>query len=259
MKKIFNIVALAAVLLGMAACNSDVNLKRFKIAVNQVTANSAHITITPPNEQMYYTYMMLNKGTFDLFQSMPNGLEDAIEIFAGSNGSIDMTMGPMMPNTKYVLCVAEKDEEISHTVIGDVEYVGFQTKSMEPQMAGVSLSMTGECTADLSLKGVMMISCTCPDPESENDKVTLVLYFVSDKLTGHFTTDQLFSYFLAVPNMNIANSKGEVQQAFLVGGADVNGFYNQQSNTYEYNGWFDVYSEDYGLIRFPFTAQCEKN
>lgn len=150
MKKNLFILALAAVVLGMASCNNnDVNLKRFNITVDEITATSAHIVVTPPDEQLYYVGFPFNIATYNWYKAQPEGVKEALKYFAPGQGTDDLTLN-LYPNTKYVLCVGEMNKETS-SIVGDVEYAQFQTPAMEAQLPEFIeegqeyLPMTGSC------------------------------------------------------------------------------------------------------------------
>lgn len=260
MKKILSVFALAAVLLGMASCNNDdVKLKRFNITVDNITATSAHVTITPPDEQTEYSYWPFNQATYNWYKTQEDGVKSALKIFVASKGTYDDTWSNMFPNTKYVLCVGEKDEETG-TMVGDVEYIRFQTPAMEAKLPEFVengqdyLPMVGEYAnvTDklISIDGEYLI------PDGDGEKLALRLYLVSDKFTGHFTTDDMFSFLFLTSYLTIEDSEGKSLEGYVVCGADLTGKFNDATEKYEYKGTVDIYTEDDGLLRLPVSLQC---
>ncbi|MBQ6724725.1 MAG: hypothetical protein IJQ84_09495, partial [Paludibacteraceae bacterium] len=161
MKKILSLLAITAVVLGMASCKNgnttdntinnepEAPVTRFKITVDEITATSAHIVVTPPDEQLYYVGFPFNIATYNWYKAEPEGVKEALKYFGPVQGTDDYTLN-LYPNTKYVLCVGEMNKETS-SIVGDVESVQFQTKSMEAQLPEFIeegqeyLPMTGSC------------------------------------------------------------------------------------------------------------------
>lgn len=262
MKKIYSILALAAVVLGMASCsNDDVKLKRFQITVDEITATSAHVTITPPDEQLYYVACPFNIATYNWYKAQPEGVKEALKIFEPVQGTDDYTLN-LYPNTKYVLCVGEKNKETS-SIVGDVESVPFQTKSMEAQLPTFIdegqeyLPMNGDCGfwADklVVFAGEYLL------PEGDGEKLVLNVYAASDKLTGHFTTDDLISFIFITSYVDLKDSDDKTVESYAVCGADLTGTYNTATGKNEYKGTVDIYTEDDGLLRLPIFLQCTEN
>lgn len=260
--------AVFALLLGTAllttACqnnNDDVNLKRFKITVDEITATSAHIVVTPPDEQLYYVGFPFNIATYNWYEAELEGVKEALKYFGSVQGTDDYTLN-LYPNTKYVLCVGEMNEETS-SIVGDVESVQFQTKSMEAQLPEFTeegqeyLPMNGSCgfMADnlVGFDGEYLL------PDGDGEKLVLNFYAVSDKLTGHFTTDDLFSFFFIVSYVELKDSEGKSLDGYAVCGADLTGKFNDATEKYEYKGTVDIYTEDDGLLRLPVHIQCAEN
>ena len=122
MKKILSLLAITAVVLGMASCKNEnttdntINnepeapVTRFKITVDEITATSAHIVVTPPDEQLYYVEFPFNIATYNWYKAHEEGVKEALKIFEPGQGTNDYTWN-LYPNTKYVLCVGEKNKE----------------------------------------------------------------------------------------------------------------------------------------------------
>ncbi len=266
MKKMISFLAFAAVILGVASCdntnNNDVKLNRFKITVDNITVSKAHIVITPPDEQMYYTYCLFNEATFNWFKSKPDGLQSALKVWEPEQG-IDDYVYNLFPDTKYVMCVCEKDKE-NDVMVGEVEYIRFQTLGgLQPKLPedlvdeGTSLPMTGECWFALDMDGIIVIDGKYPIPDSQDESLYTVLYFISDKLTGHFTTDDLYSYLFAFSYTDIKDSEGHnAGEGLSVCAADITGTYNEDTKKYTYEGWCEYYSKDDGLLRLPLSFEC---
>ena len=262
MKKILSLLAITAVVLGMASCsNDDVNLKRFKITVDEITATSAHIVVTSPDEQMYYVECPFNIATYNWYKAQQEGVKEALKIFEPGQGKDDLTLN-LYPNTKYVLCVGEKNKE-TNSIVGDVEYVQFQTKSMEAKLPEFIeegqeyLPMNGDC-GFMADKLVVFVGEYLL-PEGDGEKLVLYIYAASDKLTGHFTTDDLFSFIFLTPYLTIKDSDDKTVESYAVCGADLTGTYNTATDKNEYKGTVDIYSDEDGLLRLPIFLQCTEN
>jgi hypothetical protein len=263
MKKNLFILALAAVVLGMASCNNnDVNLKRFNITVDEITATSAHIVVTPPDEQLYYVGFPFNIATYNWYKAQPEGVKEALKYFAPGQGTDDLTLN-LYPNTKYVLCVGEMNKETS-SIVGDVEYAQFQTPAMEAQLPEFIeegqeyLPMTGSC-GFMADKKIVGFDGEYLLPEGDGEKLVLILYVGSDKLTGHFTTDDLIEFIFITSHVTIKDSEGNNLEGYAVCGADLTGKFNDATEKYEYKGTVDIYTEDDGLLRLPIFLQCTEN
>lgn len=273
MKKILSLLAITAVVLGMASCKNEnttdntINnepeapVTRFKITVDEITATSAHIVVTPPDEQMYYVEFPFNIATYNWFLSQPEGVKEAMKIVTPGQGTDDYTLN-LYPNTKYVLCVGEMNKETS-SIVGDVESVQFQTKSMEAQLPEFIeegqeyLPMTGSCgfMADklVGFDGEYLL------PDGDGEKLVLILYVGSDKLTGHFTTDDLISFIFVTSYVKLKDSDDKTVESYDVCGADLTGTYNTATGKNEYKGTVDIYSDEDGLLRLPVSLQCTEN
>ena len=273
MKKILSLLAITAVVLGMASCKNEnttdntINnepeapVTRFKITVDEITATSAHIVVTPPDEQMYYVEFPFNIATYNWYKAHEEGVKEALKYFAPGQGTDDLTLN-LYPNTKYVLCVGEMNKETS-SIVGDVESVQFQTKSMEAQLPDFIeegqeyLPMNGDC-GFLAEKLVVFVGEYLL-PEGDGEKLVLTIYAVSDKLTGHFTTDDLFSFIFVTSYLTVEDSEGKSLEGYAVCGADLTGTFNDATEKYEYKGTVDIYAEDDGLLRLPVSLQCSEN
>ena len=273
MKKILSLLAITAVVLGMASCKNgnttdntinnepEAPVTRFKITVDEITATSAHIVVTPPDEQLYYVAFPFNIATYNWYKAELEGVKEALKYFGPVQGTDDYTLN-LYPNTKYVLCVGEMNKETS-SIVGDVESVQFQTKSMEAQLPEFIeegqeyLPMTGSCgfMADnlVGFAGEYLL------PEGDGEKLVLILYVGSDKLTGHFTTDDLISFFFIVSYVELKDSEGKSLEGYAVCGADLTGTFNNATEKYEYTGWCEFLTEDDGLLRLPVHIQCAEN
>ena len=273
MKKILSLLAITAVVLGMASCKNgnttdntinnepEAPVTRFKITVDEITATSAHIVVTPPDEQLYYVGFPFNIATYNWYKAEPEGVKEALKYFGPVQGTDDYTLN-LYPNTKYVLCVGEMNKETS-SIVGDVESVQFQTKSMEAQLPEFIeegqeyLPMTGSCgfMADnlVGFDGEYLL------PDGDGEKLVLILYVGSDKLTGHFTTDDLFSFIFVTSYLTVEDSEGKSLEGYAVCGADLTGTFNNATEKYEYTGWCEFLTEDDGLLRLPVHIQCAEN
>lgn len=273
MKKILSLLAITAVVLGMASCKNgnttdntinnepEAPVTRFKITVDEITATSAHIVVTPPDEQLYYVAFPFNIATYNWYKAELEGVKEALKYFGPVQGTDDYTLN-LYPNTKYVLCVGEMNKETS-SIVGDVESVQFQTKSMEAQLPEFIeegqeyLPMTGSCgfMADnlVGFDGEYLL------PDGDGEKLVLILYVGSDKLTGHFTTDDLISFFFIVSYVELKDSDDKTVESYPVCGADLTGKFNNATEKYEYKGTVDIYTEDDGLLRLPVHIQCAEN
>lgn len=259
-KKAIFALLLGTALLTTACKKDDVTPKRFKITVDEITATSAHIVVTPPDEQLYYVGFPFNIATYNWYEAEPEGVKEALKYFGPVQGTDDYTLN-LYPNTKYVLCVGEMNEETS-SIVGDVESVQFQTKSMEAQLPEFIeegqeyLPMNGSCgfMADnlVGFDGEYLL------PDGDGEKLVLILYVGSDKLTGHFTTDDLISFFFIVSYVELKDSDDKTVESYPVCGADLTGTFNNATEKYEYKGTVDIYSED-GLLRLPVSLQCTEN
>ena len=221
-------------------------------------STSAHIVVTPPDEQMYYVECPFNIATYNWYKAQPEGVKEDLKIFEPVQGTDDYTLN-LYPNTKYVLCVGEKNKE-TNTIVGDVEYIRFQTQSMEAKLPEFIeegqeyLPMNGSCGfwADklVVFGGEYLL------PEGDGEKLVLNIYAASDKYTGHFTTDDLISFLFLTSYLTIEDSEGESLEGYAICGADLTGTYNTATGKNEYKGTVDIYTEDDGLLRLPIFLQC---
>ncbi len=273
MKKILSLLAITAVVLGMASCKNEnttdntINnepeapVTRFKITVDEITATSAHIVVTPPDEQLYYVGFPFNIATYNWYKAQPEGVKEALKYFEPGQGKNDYTWN-LYPNTKYVLCVGEMNKETS-SIVGDVESVQFQTKSMEAQLPEFIevgqeyLPMNGDC--GFMADKLVVFAGEYLLPEGDGEKLVLNIFAVSDKLTGHFTTDDLMSFLFLTSYVELKDSDDKTVESYAVCGADLTGTYNTATGKNEYKGTVDIYTEDDGLLRLPIFLQCTEN
>lgn len=264
MKKVFSIFAVAALALGMTSCGGapeqeEDDIKKFHFNVTDVTATTAHVTINPVSQDMTFSYVLLNNATFNYFKA-----QDSLKAIVKTSKSIagfqdlQLTSSSLGPGNKYLLCAGEKDR--NNNIAGDVEYVRFQTESVEAQTENITggddptVPMTGVCLwDDPENKGVLGIESRYPVP-SEGKTVELDLFFVADTLIGHFTTDVLFSWAERTPKMKIIDAQGHTEAELAVYATDVRSLYNEQTGKYEFRGWCEIWNED--AYRVPFVIEC---
>ncbi len=257
MKKIISIIALAAVVLGMASCNHGSNepeaiTKRFKITVEDITYTSAYISVEPPTAQTPYKIMIINKNLFH---------PDVKDTKASSWWNV--TTGPiedykqenLFPGTKYVVAAAEVDTE--GNIVGEIDYVEFQMQTLPYEMAETPndepIHFTGEHYY-LPDNGFSSSIGKC-EFEEEGLKLELRLYTIGDKERGHFTTDDLINYFIVLCQVKSTDENGD-SEALLIVGADYTVKYNDATEELVYNGWVDMAKSTTQAIRLPFTMNC---
>jgi len=261
MKKVLSILAIAAIVFGMASCNekNEVNPQRFKVSITDVTETSFHLSIVPPDEEMTYVYYAFTLGTCNALENQSGGLTATLKDMSSTTGTIDMDVNDLLPGVKYVLCVAEKDAD-KKEIIGEVERTRFETKSMEAKLP----DFVEEGQEFLSMSGVVkfitenffVISASYAIPESEGMTLKMYLFIYSEKFDGHFTTDDMFSFFIFTSNVSVEDSEGETEEGMRICGADVTGTYNEETGKYTYRGYCDFFAGKEGVYRLPFESEC---
>lgn len=265
MKKILSFFAIAALMIGMASCNKDneTNLKRFKVSVENITATTADITITPPDEQTKYCFLYVTLGTFNALTSYAGGTDDMFKYTSATvaTGTYEGDFEGLPPSNKLVLCISELNED--NEMVGEVEYLRFETKNVKPQMADFSgegmtaLPMTGKAGFTGDEMTTFYIKGSYPlDDESQ---LSLQLVYYAKEATGHFTTDDMITFFFcfsALYESDLNSSSIPLDNVKWVYASDVTGNYNAATDKYEYSGWCDVIIDN-KYYRTPFTMECE--
>lgn len=132
MKKILSFFAIAALVLGMASCNGNdpVDPQKdapFRITFSDVTCDEFTVTITPKDPEAEYGWgyvpvpfleLMTKNGNFN----PSSQIEDYVlsKYFNGSRSvKGDITTGRLFayPNTEFIVCVYQLDEENEKVVI----------------------------------------------------------------------------------------------------------------------------------------------
>ena len=139
MKKILSLFAFVAIVFSFAACGDSGNVpevKNFQFMIQTLsTKELIKITATDPNAYIYaYSYKYEGETVDDLLYSTKLFLGDAsFEGLANfgiiSKGSVELSDKNMTPGTKYVVwaCRIEEDPETLKPIIGNIEYVIYET------------------------------------------------------------------------------------------------------------------------------------
>ena len=255
MKKILSIFAVAAVVLGMASCNSndpESKTKRFNIEVSNIAATTADLAVTPKDEQMSYAAGFI---TYNQFRNMEQeGLKNMFKDAYASTGKSESKLSFLLPDTKYTVLACEMAE--NGEAIGDIEYYTFKTANVEAKMAefvedGASLPFEGEVGTIQNQFLMTEIIGTYTFPDSET-RITLDIVVWGDKKTGSFTSDDLTVFAKMVVDVDGEKGSGYIYRA------DFTGKHDAASDTYTYEGWCDIMLDITAdeCYRIPFNMTC---
>ena len=203
MKKIFSILAVALVAFSFASCNGNNPTPgkdgKFAILVENITATSADITVTPTDTAAYYFWSVYYAESI---KNVGDSLGAYLaEDFKAEYGSYDWDLVASYLLTKgednYSISGLPSETELAvvaiyldstYTVIGEVGIKEFTTPKLEIEET-VALNITS-ATVDLSLMkdyGLMGISAEA------QDGYALKLFFYAEQASGTFTEEAFYS------------------------------------------------------------------
>ena len=252
MKKLFQFLAIGAVVLGMASCdNENVKLKNFKVTVDYITVSQAHFTIEAAKEDTRFVYILVSKGFFVHERStcdplLQSGLEEE------ATGDIEGAFTGLYPGLEYVLLVHEIDAE--GNLVGDLEYVIFKVEDVE-------VDKNTEIGIDHPLRHLIGTVTKTEDGRlkingeagSPGFSYALNLFVYAKGLTGKFGKDDLSLSIFDVPTLVYDEERYRIFNAEFTG--------VEKDGKYEYEGWMDVYGKlegKQGAWRLPFNIVCEE-
>ena len=168
MKKIFSILAMSAVVLGMASCGGDSNapaLKNFKVQVKDLTETSLTLEIEALIPDKYFCFDFVTEEAFkkngadfyfkkaieqiEVYHMLPE------ELFSKNKVSVPYQIEQ---GKEYVLCLfyvnddLELDGEIEHTVISTKPQEGQYKENVIKSTANFDVSVTNITATTASLK-----------------------------------------------------------------------------------------------------------
>ena len=203
MKKIFSILAVALVAFSFASCNGNNPTPgkdgKFAILVENITATSADITVTPTDTAAYYYWTVYYAESIkeagdslgyyiaeDLKQECGSYDWDVVAAYVMSQGEVNYSFSELPSETELAVVAIYLDS--TYTVIGEVGIKEFTTPKLEIEET-VALNITS-ATVDLSLMkdyGLMGISAEA------QDGYALKLFFYAEQASGTFTEEAFYS------------------------------------------------------------------
>ena len=161
MKKIFSIVAAAAIMLSFASCDPNgggaVDQNGFKITVDSIEAASAHVNVTPADTTMYYGALLFKtediakKDTLDanLAQYAEQlsayvqryGIDVLVQYGLINQGVYDETFTGIPSATELTFVAFEIKYSNDSLSVGKYATVKFRTKELKPEKT-VALNVT---------------------------------------------------------------------------------------------------------------------
>lgn len=203
MKKIFSILAVALVAFSFASCNGNNPTPgkdgKFAILVENITATSADITVTPTDTAAYYFWSVYyaesiknvgdSLGAYlaeDLKAEYGSYDWDLVASYLLTKGEDNYSFSELPSETDLAVVAFYLDS--TYTVIGEVGIKEFTTPKLEIEET-VALNITS-ATVDLSLMkdyGLMGISAEA------QDGYALKLFFYAEQASGTFTEEAFYS------------------------------------------------------------------
>ena len=203
MKKIFSILAVALVAFSFASCNGNNPNPgkdgKFAILVENITATSADITVTPTDTAAYYFWSVYyaesiknvgdSLGAYlaeDLKAEYGSYDWDLVASYLLTKGEDNYSISELPSETDLAVVAFYLDS--TYTVLGEVGIKEFTTPKLEIEET-VALNITS-ATVDLSLMkdyGLMGISAEA------QDGYALKLCFYAEQASGTFTEEAFYS------------------------------------------------------------------
>ena len=203
MKKIFSILAVALVAFSFASCNGNNPNPgkdgKFAILVENITATSADITVTPTDTATYYYWDVyyaesikeagdsLGAYLAEDFKAEYGSYDwDLVASYLLTKGEDNYSFSELPSETDLAVVAFYLDS--TYTVLGEVGIKEFTTPKLEIEET-VALNITS-ATVDLSLMedyGLMGISAEA------QDGYALKLFFYAEQASGTFTEEAFYS------------------------------------------------------------------
>lgn len=263
MKKIFSYVAMAAMVLGMASCDENVSINRFKMHAEEVTETSAYVYVTPPDEDMTYVPAVLTYGSFKWFKKHENGMENMLVGYSKTHGSTVFEYNNLVPGTKYVICAAEQDP-VSENIVGKVDYVGFVTKNIEAKKMVIQdgeleyVPMNGLVRFYGDEKDILSFVGDYVIPGTDYQRLRIHMFVNSERVVGRFKTDDLIHHSFIAPYLCTVDKAGEEKDFYVIYKANVVGTFDETSGKTTFKGWVDAYKNG-DAIHVPFEMVCTES
>lgn len=244
MKKIFSILAVALVAFSFASCNGNNPTPgkdgKFAILVENITATSADITVTPTDTAAYYYWSVFYAESvkeagdslgYQIAESLKQNYGsydwDVVTAYVMSQGEDNYSFSGLPSETELAVVAIYLDS--TYTVIGEVGIKEFTTPKLEIEET-VALNITS-ATVDLSYMasyGLLAISAEA------QDGYDLELFFYADELNGTFTENDFYSDGVYVYNY-VEWGDGDEDWATLEK-MNLIGAINEEGTEYAFNG-----------------------
>lgn len=203
MKKIFSILAVALVAFSFASCNGNNPTPgkdgKFAILVENITATSADITVTPTDTAAYYYWSVFYAESvkeagdslgYQIAESLKQNYGsydwDVVTAYVMSQGEDNYSFSGLPSETELAVVAIYLDS--TYTVIGEVGIKEFTTPKLEIEET-VALNIT---SAELDLTYYETDGLVAISAEAQ-DGYDLELFFSADELNGTFTENDFYS------------------------------------------------------------------
>lgn len=203
MKKIFSILAVALVAFSFASCNGNNPTPgkdgKFAILVENITATSADITVTPTDTAAYYYWSVFYAESvkeagdslgYQIAESLKQNYGsydwDVVTAYVMSQGEDNYSFSGLPSETELAVVAIYLDS--TYTVIGEVGIKEFTTPKLEIEET-VALNIT---SAELDLTYFETDGLVAISAEAQ-DGYDLELFFYADELNGTFTENDFYS------------------------------------------------------------------
>ena len=261
MKKFFAFVAAALVAFSFASCDSNNNpLKKdgFKITVSDITATTAVIAVEPADTVSPYYWNVFDaesiaefKTDEELLAAVLEDIDAMIEMYAAYgydltiedfliSGNDEYAFESLTANTKYTVCAFKLNPE--DLTAGKITKADFETPEVKASET-VKLDFHDAVVDDYrDYDGSFQIIAAPAD-----SSIVVFLNPISDELTGHFTFEDLDTYYSGLIDY-------EAWEAFDIADCDFTGSAN--GSKYLYEGWF--LCTDTKKYEFSFNCELEQ-
>lgn len=268
MKKIFNFVAMTAVVLMMASCNDDVNLKKFKIETENISYSEVNGQISFVNQNEvdpYFAYGIEFKNTFLRNKADIRANLKTVAYDKGRYSTSGCDFYDLLPETEYVIYACKTDED--DNPIGDLEYITVKTNSSKESTTqrfsdneGKSSFEQIEGTVEQH-DGMLRIRTQVEDEYGGLDKLQLIFY--SSSFNGSFGINDLLRSYYKDENSYIVyqnasdRAKGKFTERFGIINLSIQGSYNAEKAKYIYEGWIIVAKTFGDWERVTIQIECD--
>lgn len=259
MKKIFSFAVMTALVLGMVSCGQQWEEKnhtnRFNISIDEISLNatSVRVTFTAPTPETRFSYNCMPKSMCQWLDA--NTLSDKFDQDAIG---YDNASASLFPGLEHVIYVYETDEEGKR--VGELEYVFVKAPNQPEQTVMATMNFNGKVSFGQQ-EGFISKSLYIEAENAEKSQ-KIFLRLMAPDMTGTFSSDQIFFHWMMESFMKVKQNEEDPNydnaDDLRIYKADLEGIYNEESDTYTYHGTIVVLDENNDSYRFSVSIACEK-